>query len=217
MTQSVKRPYNSTRRQQQAEETRARILDAAAEVFVERGYERASVAAIAAAAGVADETVYGHFKNKRTVLGEVVKRAVRGDDSRPVPAQREARALIAETDQRRQLDLFAADVTLRLDRAARLVALVAEAAPGEPELGELLRRLHADRLKNLRVLVDALRVNGQLRSAPAAATETVWALASPELYELLTRVRGWSRKRYSKWLADSLTDILLGSAATAAR
>jgi AcrR family transcriptional regulator len=74
----VKRPYRSRRRWEQAEQTRERVLDAAGALFRERGYERATIAAVAAAAGVADETVYGHFGNERTLLGQLVQRAVRG-------------------------------------------------------------------------------------------------------------------------------------------
>lgn len=210
MTDDVKRRYRSTRRSEQAAETRNRVLDAAAELFRERGYERASIAAIAAAAGVADETVYGHFKTKRNLLGELMQRAVRGNDTRSVPDQAGPRAIAAVTDQRRQLQLFAADVVRRLERAAPLVAVVGAGAQGEPELGVLLKQLHADRLQNLRVLVDALRANGSLRKSPAAATETVWALTSPELYALLTGIGRWSRRRYTKWLAESLEALLLG-------
>ena len=74
-----------------------------------------------------------------------------------------ARALAAATDQHEQLRLFAADIVLRLERAAPLVAIVAGASRSEPELADLLARLHADRLKNLAVLVDALAANGPLR------------------------------------------------------
>jgi AcrR family transcriptional regulator len=205
----VKRRYESTRRREQAEQTRARVLDAAASVFEERGYQRASVAAIAAHAGVAEETVYAHFTNKRTLLGELVQRAVRGGDARPVPEQDAPRELAAVRDQRLQLDLFAADIGQRLDRAAPLVALTAEAARGEPELAELLDRLHAHRLRNLRVLVDALAASGPLNLARDAATETVWALTSPELHQLLMRRRSWTARGYRTWLADSLERLLL--------
>jgi len=215
MRGDVKRPYRSTRRSEQAAETRARVLDAAAEVFRQRGYERASIAAIAEAAGVADETVYGHFKNKRTLLGELMQRAVRGSDTRSVPDQAGPRALAAVTDQRRQLQLFAADIVRRLERAAPLVAVVGAGAQGEPELGMLLKQLHDDRLRNLRFLVDALRANGPLRTSPAAATETVWALTSPDVFQLLTGTGGWSQRRYTRWLAESLELLLLGP--TAAR
>jgi AcrR family transcriptional regulator len=209
MTRPVKRRYRSERRQEQADQTRARVLDAAEAVFRQRGYERASIAAIAGEAGVADETVYAHFKNKRTLLGELVQRAVRGGDPRPVPEQDTPRALAAVTDQREQLRLFAADIVLRLERAAPLVAIVAGASRSHPELAELLTRLHAHRLENLRTLVDALAANGPLGLPRDEAGETVWALTSPELHQLLTRERGWSRRRYRDWLAGTLARLLL--------
>lgn len=203
------RRYRSERRREQAEQTRQRVLDAAAKLFEERGYDGASIAAIAERARVSEETVYARFGNKRTLLGELVRRAVRGDDPAPVPEQEGPRALAAATDQHEQLRLFAADIVLRLERAAPLVAIVAGASRSEPELAELLARLHADRLKNLRVLVDVVAVNGPLRLRNNEAVETVWALTSPELHQLLTRVRGWPRRRYCDWLADSLAQLLL--------
>jgi AcrR family transcriptional regulator len=209
VAEPVKRRYRSARRQQQTSQTRARILEAADAVFRERGYERATISAVAAEAGVADETVYMHFKNKRTLLGELVQGAVRGGDPRPVPEQDAPRALAAVPDQREQLRLFARDISERLERAAPLVVLVSEGATGEPELAGLLERLHSHRLRNLRTLVDALGANGQLRLPRQAATETVWALTSPELHQLLVRRRGWSRRRYASWLARSLEALLL--------
>jgi AcrR family transcriptional regulator len=209
MAEPVKRRYRSERRQEQADQTRAGVLQAAEAVFRQRGYQRASIAAIAAEAGVADETVYSHFKNKRTLLGELVQRAVRGGDPRPVPEQTAPRALTEVTDQREQLRLFAADIVQRLERAAPLVALVAEAARGEPELAELLKQLHGHRMRNLRTLVDALAANGPLLLSADVATETVWALTSPELHQLLVLQRGWSRRRYTSWLARSLEALLL--------
>ena len=203
------RSYRSERRREQAEETRQQVLDAAARLFEERGYEGASIAAIAEEARVSQETIYARFRNKRTLLGELVRSAVRGDDPAPVPEQEGPRRIVAANDQREQLRLFADDIVLRLERAAPLVAVVSGAARSEPELAALLARLHADRLKNLRVLVDALALNGPLRLRSDEALETVWALTSPELHQLLTRVRGWTRRRYHDWLADSLAELLL--------
>ena len=188
------------------------MLDAAARLFEERGYEGTSIAAIAAGAGVSAETVYGRFGNKRALLGELCRRAVRGGDPAPVPEQVGPKAVSAATDQHEQLRLFAADIVLRLERAAPLVAIVAGAARSHAELAELLTALHADRLKNLRVLVDALAANGPLRLEEDEALETVWALTSPELHQLLIRVRGWTRQRYRDWLAASLAQLLLPEA-----
>jgi AcrR family transcriptional regulator len=205
-----RRPYRSELRREQAEQTRERVLAAAAELFVERGYDATSIAAVAELAGVSAETIYGRFRNKRTLIGEVMKHAVRGADPRPVPEQDAPRALAAETDQREQLRLFAADIALRLERAAPLAAVVAGAARADPEIAELYERLHGNRLENLGTLVDAVAANGRLRLPRRQALETTWALTSPELHQLLVRGRGWTRDRYRTWLADSLAALLLG-------
>jgi AcrR family transcriptional regulator len=204
-----RRPYRSERRREQAAETRTRVLDAAAALFDAHGYEGTTIAAVAADAGVSAETVYARFRNKRTLLGELVERAVRGGDPRPVPEQERPRALAAEPDRHEQLRLFAADIVRRLERAAPLVAVVAGAARAEPDLAELLETLHGTRRRNLATLVDALAANGPLRLEREQALDTVWALTSPELHQLLVRVRGWSRRRYTAWLSDSLAALLL--------
>src|SRR5689334_8695718 len=180
MSDDVKRrPYRSVRRREQAEETREKVLAAAASLFQERGYEGTSIAAIADAAGVSQETVYGRFRNKRALIGELLMRAVRGSDPRPVPEQEGPRSFAAETDQREQLRIFAADISLRLERAGPIFAVVSGAARAEPELAELVTRAHADRLANLRGAVDALARHGPLRLPAKEAGETVWALTSP--------------------------------------
>jgi AcrR family transcriptional regulator len=204
-----RRSYRSERRREQAAETRLRVLDAAARLFAERGFENATVAAIAGEAGVAPETVYAGFRNKRTLLGELVRRAVRGDEDAPVPEQAGPRALAATADQREQLRLFADDVAARLERVGPLAAILETASRTEPELAELLARIHSDRLAGLRFFVNALTANGPLRLDAHDALDTVWALASPELHQLLTRTRGWTRDRYCSWLAQSLTALLL--------
>lgn len=53
---------------------RARLIHAAAEVFVEEGY-RASVERVAARAGVARQTLYNHFPCKADLFGEVVRQS----------------------------------------------------------------------------------------------------------------------------------------------
>jgi AcrR family transcriptional regulator len=51
-----------------AAETRVRLLQAAAEVFAERGYEGTRVADIAAAAGVSNGALYAHFGSKAELM-----------------------------------------------------------------------------------------------------------------------------------------------------
>ena len=51
-----------------AEIRRAQIMEAAAAVFAEKGYQRATVKEIATRAGVAPGTIYLYFENKRDLL-----------------------------------------------------------------------------------------------------------------------------------------------------
>ncbi|MEO7430336.1 MAG: helix-turn-helix domain-containing protein, partial [Acidimicrobiales bacterium] len=60
----VKRSYDSSRRRAQAAETRAVIVRAGCDLFIEQGYGRTTVADIARAAGVSVETIYASFGNK---------------------------------------------------------------------------------------------------------------------------------------------------------
>ena len=49
-------------------EKRARIIDAAIEVFAAKGYRSARISDIARGAGVADGTIYLYFRNKEDLL-----------------------------------------------------------------------------------------------------------------------------------------------------
>lgn len=60
------------KRQQRAEETRQHLLGAARDVFRDRGYHGASVAAITQAAATAHGTFYLYFRNKEDVFGRVM-------------------------------------------------------------------------------------------------------------------------------------------------
>ena len=71
-------------RQARANATRARIITSAYALFCESGYRGTTMESIAERAGVAVQTVYFHFGNKRTVLKEAVDVAAVGDDE-PVP------------------------------------------------------------------------------------------------------------------------------------
>lgn len=56
---------SSVRRRMTAEQRRVRILDAAIDVFAERGYAGASMSDIASRAGVVASVIYDHYPSKR--------------------------------------------------------------------------------------------------------------------------------------------------------
>ncbi len=61
----------------QEESRRDGILEAALEVMSRKGFERASIAAIAGRAGVARATVYQHFSDKQDILVALAERITR--------------------------------------------------------------------------------------------------------------------------------------------
>ena len=205
---SPRRAYRSDRRREQAQETRRRMLEAAGRLLAQRGYAGTTIAAVAREAGVAPETVYAAFRNKRTLVGELVRASVRGAGSAP-PASEQAgaRAVAAAPAQADQIRLFAADVSARLERVGPVLEALAAAA--EPELAQLRANVDRDRLEGMRRFVSALERHGPLRLDAGAAAETVWALASPELHSLLRGRRGWPPERYSAWLGEALAAVLL--------
>jgi AcrR family transcriptional regulator len=55
-----------------AQATRARLLELAGELFAERGYVQTSIRDLARHAGVTSGAIYGHFRNKAELLAEAI-------------------------------------------------------------------------------------------------------------------------------------------------
>ncbi|UKY48407.1 TetR/AcrR family transcriptional regulator [Streptomyces inhibens] len=70
-----------------AQGTRLRLLDAASELFAERGYERATVRDIAARAGANQALLFRYFGSKKALFGEVMARGGQ-EQLRTTPAER---------------------------------------------------------------------------------------------------------------------------------
>lgn len=71
-SQEEKRPYHSLKRQRQAEETRQRILTAARELLISRGYAKMTLEAIAEAANVSPKTVSAVVGSKTAILAAIM-------------------------------------------------------------------------------------------------------------------------------------------------
>jgi AcrR family transcriptional regulator len=69
--------YMATAEQLPGGDTRRRLIDAAIEVFLERGYAGTRVQDIARRAGLTTGAMYSHFENKAALLSEAI--AVSGD------------------------------------------------------------------------------------------------------------------------------------------
>ena len=71
--------------------------------------------------------------------------------------------------------------------------------------------LQAERLKGMTLFARALHDDGHLRPEISAneARDVLWTCNSAELFQLLVLERGWSPKRYGRWVADALISALL--------
>ena len=74
MSSDTNRPDPQADSRPGPDETRQRILQAAAQVFSEQGYTAATTRAIAAAAGVNEVTLFRRFGNKKNLLMAVIDR-----------------------------------------------------------------------------------------------------------------------------------------------
>src|SRR5690242_12451897 len=109
MSEDVKarRVYNAAHRQKQARRTRWAILQAARQLFLERGFGATTMALVAERAGVSVQTVYKSFANKAGLAKAVFDVAIAGDDDpRPMRERERLAAVRAEPDARRRFVLY---------------------------------------------------------------------------------------------------------------
>jgi AcrR family transcriptional regulator len=209
-----KRRYDNARRQSQAENTRARVVDAAARVFLEHGYAGATIPAIAAEAGVALQTVYRAAPGKAGLLAAAVTGAVAGGSERadvPVDDRPAIRAIIDEQDPSQQLRLYAHTQPGIWARVGPLMRVLQAAAASERELRQVQDDQEAQRHAGLTRFTRLLEERGALRDdlTPERAADLIITLASFATYDSLVATRGWTPEQYEAWLAEALQSSLL--------
>jgi AcrR family transcriptional regulator len=194
-------------------ETRRRLLHAAEAEFTERGYAAATVAKIAARAGVTVQTLYLTWGSKRALLRAYMEAALAGDseDYSVVRFDMITEVLAGVGDDPptmvRQMSLFYRRIA---ERAALGWKLYRDAAATDPEIATDWQTLQALRHQTFATLIKRLPP-GSLRPGltRAAATDTAWAIASPDTYDMLVRIRGYTLDQYQRWVTTNLTTLLL--------
>ena len=215
MPEPVKRAYNSPRRREQAEATRAQILRAAQPLFEARGYSATTMQAIAAEAGVALKTLYLAFDSKSGLLRALWNALLRGDqDDATVDARRWYQEVLEEPDPARKLRLNARNSRAVKSRAGALLGVIRSAAPGDPDIGALWERIQSEFYDNQRRIIETLDALGALAPGLDAerATDILWALNHPDVWLLLTGERGWAPAEFERWFGDISIAQLLGRA-----
>lgn len=163
-----------------------RILDAAGELFAERGFGAVPIGDIAAQVGITGPAIYRHYRTKEALLESLLERTVNGfADVVAAAGDVELEALVAGV------------VAHVLDHPAQAAAYMSERSrfspPGPPRLVDAERRFrkewkralqrHYQHLDPQRV---AIRQQAVLAGMAAAARDQL-GVPRPRLDELLTR------------------------------
>lgn len=212
MADRVKRRYDSPRRRQQAAATRREILDAARRLFERDGYAATTMAAIAAEAGVSLKTVYVAFDTKSGVLRALWNLLLRGDDDEaPVPERDWYRAVLEEPRAERQLRLLARNSRTVKQRVGAVFEVIHAAATVDPDIEKLWGRIQTEFHGVLRTVVESLDAKRALAAGLDVdrATDILWTISHPSLWQLLVRERGWTPDEYEAWCADTSCAQLL--------
>ncbi len=212
MDDVVKGRETRASRAHQAVATRRRIVEVAGRFFIRDGYAATTLQQIADEADVAVQTVYFHFRNKRTLLKELVDIASVGDDQ-PValldrPWVQELRTAPGGPETvavwlRASREIFG--------RVAPILRIVRDAAASDPEMAAQWETNQQQRHTAHRALAEILDAKGTLRPGLTVdeAADILFALVSLEIYVLLTLERGWAPKQWERWAARTVSNAVL--------
>ncbi len=206
------RAYRSPARREAARRTRQAILAAARRLFAERGYAATTMAAVAADAGVALDTVYAAVGAKPVLFRLLLETALSGIDE-VVPAEERdyVKQIRSAPQAADKIAIYAGAVRAIGQRMAPLHLVLREAAAAAPELAQIRDEISRRRAANMRLFAADLAATGQLRPGLGVeeVADVVWATSSADLYALLVGQRRWAPERFERWLADSWSLLFL--------
>jgi AcrR family transcriptional regulator len=207
---SISRVYRSELRQQQAAQTRSKVVAAAAELFASQGYARTTFARIAAAAGVSAETVQAHGPKAALLRAACEYVAFGVTDKESVFDLELGRVLLAIDDRDEAISYLGAAVTDMYVRGASLLVALAGAASIDPELGRYYADVVADFTLQSRRLLGVCRDRGWIRDDIPFddLVETTAVLSSAETYHRIVNHDGMSVDAYQRWLRRMLDETV---------
>ncbi len=201
MPEAAPRAYRSALRTRQAQETRGRIVSAAARLFATQGYQATTIAAIAREAGVSAETVKT-TASKAELLIAAFEVTFSGSEAAESLVETEVASGLLELPDDAFLDGVLTQITTANERGHGLWTVLLGAALSDPVVDEALRRILENRAADYRGFVAELVRRG---IAPTtidtdATADALSFLVSPESYQQLVAQSGWAPDRYAAWL-----------------
>src|SRR6185369_125640 len=168
--------------------------------------------AIATEAGVALKTLYLAFETKSGILRALWNVLLRGENGdAPIAEQHWYKEVLEEPSPARQLHLTARNSRAAKLRIAAPLNVIRSAAPIDPDIAALWDRIQSEFLANQRAIIVSLEKKGALNPDLDVdqATDILWTINHPNLWQLLVDERGWTPEQYEQWCADTACTQLL--------
>lgn len=203
------RAYDSALRAEQAALTRSRILNAARSLLLDSGSAGLTIGGLAVAAEVSPQTIYNSIGNKAAVIKAIYDVMLAGDDDPQAMTDRpEFRAMTDAADAASMLRHYAKFGRNIAERVGPLLTVLF--ANADDDVRALATTIDGERFQGnaltVRHLADHFGLPPQM--SEAHATDVMWALTAPELYDRLVRRRRWSANAYEQWLGDAMIAAL---------
>jgi AcrR family transcriptional regulator len=207
---STARKYSSPTREADAAATRARIVDAAARLFIRDGFAATPMRAIAVEAGVSVQSV--HLAGPKSgLLLAAFERTFAGDEGRhPLSERPEMAAILAEPDIEVTLTLYVAFIAAANERSAAIWNALVAAADADEQARAAASDLEARRRAEMVGGAHLLLARGLITPDTVAETADVLGfLTSPHSYVYFVIESGWSIERYRAWLRRGIERLVI--------
>lgn len=186
---------------------RAEILAAAERIFVDQGYEGATIRKIADEVGLSSTALYIHFPDKGAILHEICRTAFE-----ILIASNQAILTARDSPERRLRRMFEAYVAFGFanPNAYRLIYLTrpVEARDGAESAAQLLG---AELFRSFEAVVEGVEAAGRLRVDARVAAQVFWAGAHGIVSLMITKPYfDWAdRHALTQTMGDALFEGLL--------
>jgi AcrR family transcriptional regulator len=181
------------------------MVEAARQLFLERGYAATTIPAIATRAGVAVPTIYWAFGSKRAIVAEI-----RGEWLAAAQTSVRLEEVLRIDDPGARFDAYAAFMTNQWATGAEALAIQQDARRADPEVASEIEEVLAERAERLAAVIAPLGPVLREGLALETARDILLAISLVEVYRELAG-RGWTNEQYRDWLARSLREQLLGT------
>jgi AcrR family transcriptional regulator len=185
---------------------RGEILEAAQRIFVECGYEGATIRKIADEVGVSSTALYMHFRDKDEILHEICETAF--ERLLAVDLAIVDQPIAAQSKVRQILEAYMS-FGFENPNAYRLVFLT---RPQEAEEAQdVAQRLGRDVFDRFEACVNELAQEGRLKTEPKIAAQTLWAGCHGIVALIITKPYfDWApRQKLSQAMLDGLFEGLV--------